>query len=220
MKKLQEIWENLQLNEDEWVAIDIEGDGIIEVLKRGDRSLIGKIWSERQIGKAVVESTITEMGQNIFIITFATHADKHRVENERPWLFDGNLFVMKEFDGFTTLENVSFDMAAMWVQFHNLPLVWMSGTKLESLLGVAEDVEVDDDDDVGWDISLRVKILLDLRKPLARGRIVMLRGLKTWVPIQYEKLPRFCLQCGCVIHEKSRCPNFTSVMVDNKQFGS
>lgn len=160
-EKLQEMRENLQLNEEEKDAIVIEGEGITEVLKKGDRILIGKIWSKRQIGKQVVESTMAkvwrlsklaifiEMGQNTFIITFATHADKNRVVNERAWFFYGNMFVMNAFDGYSPLSNMSFDMASMWVQFHNLPLVGMSkdfGTKIGSSLGMVEAVEVDTDD--------------------------------------------------------------------------
>lgn len=91
MEKLKEMWENFQLNEEEGVAIDIEGKGIPEILRRGDRSLISKIWLDWQIGKNIVETnmakvwrlskpaTFTEMGRNIFIITFANHADKNRV---------------------------------------------------------------------------------------------------------------------------------------------
>lgn len=65
-----------------------------------------------------------------------------------------------------------------------------------------------------------MRILLDLRKPLARGRTVMLQDVKTWIPIQYEKLPRFCMQCGRVIHDKLGCPSSSAMKTGSKQFGS
>ncbi|XP_040996001.1 uncharacterized protein LOC121242168 [Juglans microcarpa x Juglans regia] len=83
------------------------------------------------------------MGRNTLIITFANHADKNRVESGRPWLFDGPMFVMNAFDGYTPLSKITFN-AALWVQFHNLPLVGMSrecGSKRGSSLGVVEEVE-------------------------------------------------------------------------------
>ncbi|CAI9761214.1 unnamed protein product [Fraxinus pennsylvanica] len=117
---------------------------------------------------------------------------------------------------------MQFDVAALWVQFHNLPFAGMSretGIKLGSSMGNVEDVEVDEDD-VGWGSSLRVKIALNLRKPLARGRMVMLEGVKTWVPIQYEKLPWFCIKCGRIIHEQAGCPKSLDLNMGAKQYGS
>ncbi|XP_042958199.1 uncharacterized protein LOC122293796 [Carya illinoinensis] len=234
MEKLQEMWGNFQLNEEEGEAIEIEGEGSSEVQRKGERSLIGKIWSERVIGKNIVENTMakvwrlskpaifTEVGRNIFVITFATHADKNRLESGRPWLFDGNIFVMNVFDGYTPLGRMSFDKVAMWAQFHNLPLAGMSkeyGVRIGSSLGKVKEVEVDVDD-VGWGSFLRVKILLDLTKPLARGCTIKLQGIQTWVLITYEKLPRFCLDCGRIIHDEMDCKIAAGKTSDTKQFGS
>ncbi|CAI9780685.1 unnamed protein product [Fraxinus pennsylvanica] len=94
-----------------------------------------------------------------------------------------------------------------------------TGIKLGSSMGNVEDIEVDEDD-VGWGSSLRVKIALNLRKPLARGRMVMLEGVKTWVPIQYEKLPWFCIKCGRIIHEQAGCPKSLDLNMGTKQYGS
>lgn len=48
-----------------------------------------------------------------------------------------------------------------------------------------EEVEVDDDG-VGWGEFLRVQVVLDLAKPLSRGRTITLHN-KTF---QYEKNPK------------------------------
>ncbi|CAI9780684.1 unnamed protein product [Fraxinus pennsylvanica] len=121
------MWENLRLNAEEEEIVGIDGKGVATVMEKGDRSLIGKIWAERQINKAVVQSTMgkiwriskpaefTEMGRNIFMITFANHADLKRVEEGRPWLFDGSIFVMNAFEGYTPLSEMQFDVAALWV---------------------------------------------------------------------------------------------------------
>lgn len=59
---------------------------------------------------------------NIFTVSFANHADKKRVEEGRPWLFD-NFFAIEPFDGFIQLKNMRFDQASMWIQLHNLPII-------------------------------------------------------------------------------------------------
>lgn len=149
---------------------------------------------------------LREVGRNIFVMVFANHADKQRVEGGRPWFFYGQLFFINPFDGFIPVQDMKFDLASFWVQFHNLPLLGMNkecGEKLGSTIGMVEEVEVDED--VGWGSSLRVKILLDLKKPLARGRTITMHGVKIWSPLQYEKLPQFCFTCGRIIHENASC---------------
>lgn len=78
------------------------------------------------------------------------------------------------------------------------------GERIGRSLGVVEGVEVDDDD-VGWGTFLRVKILLDLTKPIARGRKETINGSKFWIPLKYEKLSRFCFKSGRILHEGNNC---------------
>lgn len=77
-----------------------------------------------------------------------------------------------------------------------------------------------EDDDVGWDSFMRVKVLLDLCKPPARGRTITLHGLKHWIPLEYEKLPRFCFMCGRILHEIEVCPEAIQLKNEPTQFGS
>jgi hypothetical protein len=43
----------------------------------------------------------------------------------RPWLFDGNLVAIAEFDGFTPPSQMDFEKVVFWVRMYNLPLVCM-----------------------------------------------------------------------------------------------
>lgn len=139
--------------------------------QKGDLCLIGKIWVDRAIGRSIIEgimskiwklsvkATFRELGQNVFLLSFATHANKQWVVSRRMWLFDNNLFALEEYDGFTKLQNMRFTNASMWVQLHDLPMASMNkkcGEKIGKTLGK---VEVDvDEDDIGWGTSLHVKI--------------------------------------------------------------
>lgn len=75
--------------------------------------MVGKICSERQIGRETVKTTMEkiwkvrkpmefrETGLNYFVIVFAKSIDKYRFMDGYPWLFDNFLFVLKNFDGNT-----------------------------------------------------------------------------------------------------------------------
>ena len=53
---------------------------------------------------------------------------------------------------------------------------------------------------------LRVRVEVDVSKPLCRGRKVILDDKEeVWVAFKYEKLPNFCYWCGMVCHDDKDC---------------
>lgn len=53
---------------------------------------------------------------------------------------------------------------------------------------------------------VRVRVILDISKPLCRGRKISLDGGNTgWVSFKYERLPSLCFWCGCLTHEERDC---------------
>lgn len=50
-----------------------------------------------------------------------------------------------------------------------------------------------------------MRLECDLRRPVARGRTIIVDGKKNWVPFQFEKLPRLCFSCERIVHEKDGC---------------
>lgn len=104
---------------------------------------------------------------------------------------------------------LEFEKAAIWVRIFNLPLACMGrdfGHRLGSSVGRVEEVDVAEDG-MGWGKFLSVRIVLDLSKPLFRGRTLKLNNKSIWVAFQYEKIPKFCFQCGGVWHWRSGCSN-------------
>jgi hypothetical protein len=59
--------------------------------------------------------------------------------------------------------------------------------------------------DVSWGRCLRVRIHLDVTRPLERERALVLSSKSIWVPFQYEKLPQFCHGCGRIYHGSIAC---------------
>lgn len=116
-------------------------------------------------------------------------------------MFDRYLVVLKEFDGFTLLQEFHFDNESFWIQLHTLPLGGMNqrvGKKVGSVMGKRRWMY--DNSGSAWGKFLRIQVLLDLTKPLIRGLNVRIGSKQLiWVSCKHERLPRFCFNCG-VIH--------------------
>ena len=53
---------------------------------------------------------------------------------------------------------------------------------------------------------LRMKVTIDISKPLCRGRRISLsQGEQSWVSFKYERLPNICYWCGCLNHVDRDC---------------
>jgi hypothetical protein len=106
---------------------------------------------------------------------------------------------------------MDFEKAAFWVLMFNLPLLCMSetmGAQIGKSVGVVEEVETDEDE-IGWEEYLCVKIRMDLSKPLVGGRVLKLQGESTWKAFQYERLTKFCFHCGVIRHGVASCMGLT-----------
>jgi hypothetical protein len=181
--------------------------------------MVRKLLAERSISKEILKTPMTRAwkptrwvsfkthGLNLYLIDFENLWDKDRILEGRPWTFDGYLFALVDFDGFTSVEDLEFKKVAFWVRMFHLPLACMGkdvGWQIGATVGKVEDMDVLDDG-VGWGKYLQVKIHIDLSKPLARGRIIKIQNKDHWIAFKYEKLPRFCFPCGMVLHDNGKC---------------
>lgn len=78
------------------------------------------------------------------------------------------------------------------------------GNQIGATIGIVKEVSVREDG-IGWGSYFRVKIELDLRKLIARGRNANVLGNRIWVPLSYEKLPKLCFNCGRIMHGIEGC---------------
>jgi hypothetical protein len=88
---------------------------------------------------------------------------------------------------------MQFQHSPFWIQVHDMPLLCMTkgvGVKIGESLGEVEDVDVAGDG-VGWGRCVRIRVIIDLVKPLERGRALELEGKSHWVNFKYENLPLF-----------------------------
>jgi hypothetical protein len=172
------------------------------VNKEAFKSVFSTIW------RTASRVKFKELGNNIWLFEFADKNDKRRVMEGRLWSFDKQIVVLDEFGESTKLSQMEFTCSPFWIQVHDMLLLCMNksvGTKIGESLGQLEDVDIAGDG-TRWGSCLRLRVTLDLIKPLDHGRALSLAGKTSWVEFKYEKLPLFCFRCGRIVHGPKGCP--------------
>ena len=181
-------------------------------------ALVGKVMTRRsynfdafkktmnQIWSITKDALFRPIEHGLFVVQFATARDRTKVLAGRPWTFDQNLVAMHEIDGGLQPSEVVIDSCPFWVRLYNIPLNSRSEEHIR-ILGshVGRVIEVEYDG-IMWNSSARIRILVNLNKPLRR--IIKLRtnaDRVVMVEVKYERLPIFCYCCGMVGHMERDC---------------
>ncbi|KAE8772589.1 hypothetical protein D1007_55405 [Hordeum vulgare] len=233
MEDVEGMLGSLRLSEAEMQGVRIGRKDTGDV-GRKEVQAIGKVISEKPAMARVLESTLgicwcpmkgvvcKDLGDNIFLFTSGQESGKRKAVEDGPWWYGKELIVMEDFDPMKIIEEYEFNKVPIWVQIYRLPLGMMdraSGEDVGGAIGEVQEVETDED---GKAVGkyLRVKVKLNITKPLMRGSMVQIdeRGRKSWCPFAYEYLPNFCYTCGVISHVERECN--TKVKKDEKaQFG-
>jgi hypothetical protein len=215
-------WKNLKLSKEEEEGIEaVEAEECGEELF--NRSLVGKLWSVDVFNVRIFKQVITQawrlkntvevqdLNKNLFLFRFASKRDADSVMKNGPWSFDRNLVVLKRITGEEQPSDLDMHTAEFWTRIYDLPLKLRSESmakKLGDIIGSF--VEVDSKDCNRTGRFLRVKTLIDLRKPLKRGTLVKYQGKELKVFFKYERLPTFCFVCGRIGHQIKDCEELDS----------
>jgi hypothetical protein len=219
-EELGDLCKRISLTEGERDGIQVEELDVSEARVIAGKCLIGKIWTDKNVNQEAFISVFSniwrivgtvkfkELKDNIWLFEFSDDGDKRRVLDGRPWMFDRHIMVLNEFDGSIPPSQLEFRYSPFWVQVHEMPLLCMNknvGTKIGNSLGILEDIDVAGNG-LGWGSYLRLRVTLDIMKPLDRGRALNFGGKSSWIEFKYEKLPLFCFRCGRLVHGSKGCP--------------
>ncbi|XP_048502861.1 uncharacterized protein LOC125498653 [Beta vulgaris subsp. vulgaris] len=180
--------------------------------------LVGKVLSERAVNLDALKRTMTQIwalhrnmvvraiDSNTFIFQFFHWKDKEKILMGRSWSFDQKLLVLDEIKGDEQPSQVRLDDSPFWVRIYNLPFNCRSESEVKAIalyLGTVLEVDLDE---FGLNRFCRVKVVLNIFKPLRRKqRIKRKDGQVTMIEYKYERLPHFCFRCGVLGHGDKDC---------------
>ncbi|XP_048504264.1 uncharacterized protein LOC125499468 [Beta vulgaris subsp. vulgaris] len=206
--------------------IEDEENEIVDLgtVKSGDARLktslmlVGKVISERAVNLDALQRTMSQIwalhrnlvvraiDSNTFVFQFFHWKDKEKILAGRPWSFDQKLLVLNEIVGDEQPSQVVLDSSPFWVRLYNLPFNCRAAEEVKAIASCLGEVLEVDLDDFGLERFCRVKILLNVYKPLRRKqRIRRKDGVLTTIEYKYERLPFFCFRCGVLGHNDKDC---------------
>uniref|UniRef100_A0A803QQQ0 Zinc knuckle CX2CX4HX4C domain-containing protein n=1 Tax=Cannabis sativa TaxID=3483 RepID=A0A803QQQ0_CANSA len=114
----------------------------------------------------------------------------------------------------SVLQNASMDtytITPFWIQVYRMPFLSKSEA-LAKILGnmIGTFLEVHDDSlNEGWGPFLRMRVGIDVSKPLLRGQLVSFPWMddELWLDFRYERLPEFCYECDFASSSGSKDKN-------------
>lgn len=108
-----------------------------------------------------------ELTDGIFLTKFGSTIDRERILNFAPWLFDQTLFSIVQGQDFS---KYVFNQVPFWIRILNVPIKNMDRQLDMEVGGTVGKVVVIDwrDKDGVWVELMRVRVQLDITKPLRR----------------------------------------------------
>ncbi|XP_010678228.1 uncharacterized protein LOC104893789 [Beta vulgaris subsp. vulgaris] len=212
----------LNIEEDENTVIDLGSDDNRILDAKTSLMLVGKIVSERTVNLEALRRTMNQIwalnrsmivrsiGVNLFVFQFFHWKDKEKILAGRPWCFDEKLLLLEEVRGNEQPSQVVIVSSPFWVWIYNLPFNYRSKTEVSAIAGSLGLVLNIDLDDLGLEKFCRVKVLLNVYKPLRRKQKIRRKdGKVSSIEYKYERLPNFCFRCGVMGHSDKDCHDAT-----------
>uniref|UniRef100_A0A2N9G7B6 Reverse transcriptase domain-containing protein n=1 Tax=Fagus sylvatica TaxID=28930 RepID=A0A2N9G7B6_FAGSY len=233
LDKQEGLWEKFSLSEQESQKVDL-----VSTTTQPKSFLAAKFLTRRALNAESVARTfkplwrtdhgftIRDMNDNKLVFVFEDEADRERVMLGEPWVYDKFLVILQRIEEDEAIEEVAFAETSFWVQLHGIPVRRMNpevaiilGSSLGKIAHVTEGEKA-----AGSGQAMRIRVSIDITKPLCRGRKAMLeKGREVWISFKYERLPNFCYWCGLVSHSDKDCPhwlrNQEKLQLEDQQFG-
>lgn len=208
---LNEQLEGLKIEDEENIAVVLESEEE-EGLNKYDLCLVGRFLTEKTINVRAMKTKLADIWKLISrswkLVYSYSRDDMIWVMNGGPWQFDNAMLSIDIIPHGEDPLTVSLGHLNIWIQIHDLPSALMTepiGKQLGDFFG--EFLEYDQKNNTSiWRECMRLRIRLDVRKPLKRKKKITRRnGADVVVNCKYERLGDFCFYCGFVTHTERFC---------------
>ena len=185
MEGVEGMMKKLQLSSEERRSIKIRKQ-LGSQVNSWPSQAVAKLFSDRNIRFDVIEKVVgwiscpakgiacKDLGDNVFLISFNQETGLRRALDDGPWMVSKELLVVVEFDESKALEEFDFSSIPIWMRVKRLPFGLMNRVVAETIgddVGAFMEVDADGGESAVGRV-LRIKIRLDIRKPLHRGIMV------------------------------------------------
>lgn len=167
--------------------------------------------------------SIKDIAPGVFLFQFFRKEDLQWVLKGGPWSFDNAMLALETVASGEDPAKVNTWFLIIWIQLHNLPMGYMMetvGKQLGNFFG--EFLEYDEKNNSIWRECMRVRIKLDVCKPIKRKKKITKKdGSEFIVMCKYERLGEFCFSCGMVTHTDRFCrKTITNEAGGEKEWGN
>nr|POF25458.1 hypothetical protein CFP56_46295 [Quercus suber] len=221
MEGLENMWSRFSLNEEEKSGAEVSKDDVKEINRLAGRFFTKRVLNVEAVGRTFKplwklkgEVKIRDLGDNILIFDFEEGLDMERVLDLEPWSYDK---YMVAFERVSEIENVpllEFNRVNFWVQIHNVPERSLTQATSESVgKTIGKVLEVaDPEDDGASNEFLRVRVSIDISKPLPRCR-------KLWAEGASRSQAPWWRKPGSKVHFPTSQPDNAPVRVEGNENG-
>lgn len=219
-RSLEEVCAALTLAEEEEAGLEISDEELPVLRENHSFTLVGRLLTDKPIKFHIMKDTlaaawrpgkgvcIKELSTNLFLFQFFHELDVSRIVEDSPWAFEQSLLVLRRLKENESPFEASLNHAEFWIQLHNLPMGLMTEKTAEAIGNfIGCFIHADKSNfDGSWKSFLRIRVRLDVTKPLKRKMKIKRQGGDcVWVDFKYERLPNFCFLCGLLGHTDRYC---------------
>ena len=133
MKDLAKSWTKFSLSEKEELGFVLP-----KLQRKNEFMIVAKFLTPRVLNMDAVGRTfkrvwrcsdgfmIRNMNEHQMLFGFDDERDVNQILMNQPWSFDKHLVVVMRFEKDIPLKSLSFNIAMFWVQFHDIPIRYMT----------------------------------------------------------------------------------------------
>ena len=218
---------NLNIEDDTEGIVELGDSSATNVNDKVTLMLIGRLLTTRSINMEAFRRTMTQVWNlqgkviirvidtNLFVFQLFHWRDKEKILEGGPWCFDQQLLILNSITGDEQPNQVPLNHSPFWVRIYNLPFNCRTNEDVKAITASMGNIIELEEDDFGLDRYRRVKLLIDVNKPLRRNQHIRNKcGDVVRIDFKYERLPFFCFHCGILGHSEKDCNHVSEDLIE------